>query len=455
MIRRCLIALALPLCAVAQIQVSVYSGGTETPVTALTNVGSAAVGDSIETIFRVRNMGASSVAVQPITVAGACFSISSAPPYPYVLAPANFVEFRVLFSPTAVASYSANVTVDDFQFIISASGTAAPSLTQVENGSAVSLSAGNSIDFGRILKNTSESLQLTVSNSTASTLAVGRIAVSGAGFSGPTGITTPLALAPANAATFQITFAPPTAGQYNGTLTIDDRTFALTGIAYDPPFPAASIVVDASAATSGTQQGLEVQLAAPSGVSGPGLLHMDFQSAVPGVPDDPAIEFVDSGSRDLSFTINEGDTVAKFGSSTDVMFQTGTTAGVITFTLTLGNETAQTTVVIAPAAVAVATASGTRRVSDLDITISGFDNTRTAGQMRFTFWDTNGNMVQPGAITSDFGPNFEQYFANSTVGGAFLARVTFPVTGDASTIAGVDVEMTNSAGTTKLARITF
>jgi hypothetical protein len=41
------------------------------------------------------------------------------------------------------------------------------------------------------------------------------------------------------------------------------------------------------------------------------------------------------------------------------------------------------------------------------------------------------------------------------VGGAFLLNAVFPVTGDTSRIASLDVTLTNSAGTTKAPGIAF
>lgn len=455
MIPRIVLLLAIPACALAQLQVSIYDGSKETPVAQVASLAAVATGDSSLTVFHVRNIGAGAAALQPITVAGVGFSITSAPPYPAVIAPTNFVSFSVQFAPATVGAYSANVSINGTQFIITATAVGAPTLSLVQGSAPAALSAGSTVDFGRILKKTSATLQFKLSNTTTSALTVGSITAAGAGFSNVIGVAAPIQLAASQSVAFQIVFAPQTAGQYSGTLMIDHRAFALTGIAYDPPFPAASIVLIASAPVSGVQQSLQIVLSSASGVAGPGTVHLDFQSSVKGVADDPAIQFVTGGSRDLSFKINEGDTIVSFGSATDALYQTGTTAGTITFTVQIASNTYTASRTIAPAMVSVDTVSGATRPGDIDISISGFDNTRTAGQMRFTFYDTGGKMIQPGTISSDFTSNFQQYFASSQVGGAFMTRVTFPVTGDVSTISAVDVEMSNSAGTTRLTRITF
>jgi hypothetical protein len=75
--------------------------------------------------------------------------------------------------------------------------------------------------------------------------------------------------------------------------------------------------------------------------------------------------------------------------------------------------------------------------------------------MSFTFYDLNGNVIQPGAVQADFTPQFRTYFATANAGSAFQMRVSFPVTGDSSQILAVDVRLTNSAGTTTIQHMNF
>jgi hypothetical protein len=58
-------------------------------------------------------------------------------------------------------------------------------------------------------------------------------------------------------------------------------------------------------------------------------------------------------------------------------------------------------------------------------------------------------------IPVDAGAIFRRYFESSQAGGAFAMRATFPVTGDATRIGGVDVKVTNSAGVISARRINF
>jgi hypothetical protein len=144
------------------------------------------------------------------------------------------------------------------------------------------------------------------------------------------------------------------------------------------------------------------------------------------------------------------------------VFQTGTTAGTITFSLAptgfqMDGDPA-TAITIPPAAIGIDTASATRRANDLDIEVIGYDNTYTAGSMSFTFYDAGGNAINPGAIQADFTAAFKAFFTSQSGGSAFLMRVTFPVTGtDAQVkqVASADVTLTNSAGVARTQRLTF
>ena len=216
--------------------------------------------------------------------------------------------------------------------------------------------------------------------------------------------------------------------------------------------PQPSIVVSPNAA-SATQPLLSLTFATAAESSGAGTLTLDFQPSTSIAADDPTVLFPVSGSRRLSFQVNEGDTTVAFDKQKTVAFQTGTTAGVITFTATVGTYTVRATVAIAPAAVSVDTATVNRRASDIDVVLSGYDNSRTAGRMNFVFYDRSGAQITPGAIRVDDTADFSRYFAISRVGGAFQVRATFPVTGDVTQVGAVDVELVNSIGSTRTARL--
>ena len=108
---------------------------------------------------------------------------------------------------------------------------------------------------------------------------------------------------------------------------------------------------------------------------------------------------------------------------------------------------------IPPATVSIDSATLTARPGDLDIMVSGFDNTYSAGSMSFTFYDGSGNAINPGTIQANFAQQFATYFIQSQSGSAFLMRVTFPLSGAIAGIPSVDVTLQNSAGSATIQKL--
>ena len=445
---RLLLALAiLPVSAMAQIQVFTYNGTTETPVAGLFNVGSATSGSTLETRFRVRNEGAGPATFQTLSLAGAGFQLVSAsvPSLPYIIAPGNFAEFRVDFTPTSVATYSAFMVVNTTNITLQGDGVAGASIGLA--GSTGPLVTGGAIDFGSVTVGNNKMQSVTLSNPSSTAVTVQSITVTGTGFSGPIGVTPPLQLASGQTVSFQVEFQPQTGQAAKGTLTIDGQAFNLTGLGLIPPLPGASIQLASNLGASAQQNSVSIPLASVSQAAGSGTLTMQFQPSVAGVTDDATVQFLSGPKRTATVTVAAGDSAGKFNGQPNIAFQTGATAGTITFTLTMPNGTQESTLTIAPAAVALDTATGLRKAGELDVSLTGLDNTYSTSQLSFTFYDLKGAVVQPGAIGVNVNSAFQQYFASTQVGGMFALLATFPVTGDTTQIGSVAVQVTNSAGT--------
>jgi hypothetical protein len=454
MIRRLLLAWAfLPLAAVAQFQVLQFDGTNDTPVGALVDVGSASVGDTLVTRFHVLNIGAGPAIFQTLSLAGSGFTISTAPSLPYTIAPGSEAEFRVAFNPTSIGTYSAFLLVNTINITLRGSVTPAAVLTAGSGNTP--LAAGGVIDFGSVQRGKSQLQILTLTNPNNVSLTVNALTVSGAGFRGPIGAVAPIQLTSGQSISFQIAFEPQSGQPAQGTLTVDQRSFVLTGQGLDPPLPTASIQLGSAMGVSAQQNNISIPLGSASKVSGTGTLTMQFQPGVPGVTDDPAVQFLSGPKRAATVTISVGDTLARFGSQSSIAFQTGSTAGTIVFTLNLPNATQQITFPISRAPVILDTAGAVRRVGNLDVSVTGLDNTYSASQLAFTFYDKNGTTIQPGVMRVDATSDFRLYFTASQVGGQFAMLATFPVSGDVGVVTGFDVQITNSAGATKTQKITF
>ena len=100
-------------------------------------------------------------------------------------------------------------------------------------------------------------------------------------------------------------------------------------------------------------------------------------------------------------------------------------------------------------------ASAQVAILQIQVTVTGFDDTRTLGALAFNFYDSGGTALTPAAIRMDAGTDFARYFSSTDLGWVFVLRAVFPVTGDTSRIASCDVSLTNSAGNAKTLRISF
>jgi len=310
------------------------------------------------------------------------------------------------------------------------------------------------VNFGSVPIGSKQTQGFLLTNSSTVSVTVAALSVSGAGFSGPTGLTAPVQLNPGQTATFQVTFTPQSGSPAQGLLTVGTRTFTLAGQGLAAPLPTATIVFASTVAASAQQNSLTISLASASQVSGTGTLTMSFQSSVTGVTDDPAIQFLSGPLRQASVSISPGAATASIGGQPSIGFQTGTTAGIITFTLTLnGGAPQQATLNIAPSPIILDNFTAVRQYGSLGVAFGGFDNTYSASQISFTFYDLKGLALAQGTINVDAASEFQQYFSSTQAGGSFALLATFPVSGDTTQIGFVMATITNSAGTTTAQQI--
>jgi P pilus assembly chaperone PapD len=443
--------LLLPALACAQLQLFVAPPNSETAVAGVYDLGKTSVGDQLDTRFRIRNMGAAAVSLTSLRAAGSGFSLFGQPTLPHLVAPGSNVDFTVRFAPQSFGTYSANLSVNGTSLLLTGSAAAGAVLT---NGSTTLIS-GATIDVGRAERGSSVSLKLQLKNPGTSPITVQSIAVTGAAFR-LNDLALPMRLDAGASRDLEVTFTPVNAGVATGTLTLDDRKYTLTGAGSEPLLPRPSVVLDPVLISSGQQGRASVRFATASPGAGRGKLTLTFRP-LNGTDNDAAIQFVSSASRTVDLAVTQGSALATIGTgtATEAVFQTGTTAGTIVFTVEMGGYTEQTSLAISPATVSVNTARGTRTAAGLELDLSGFDNSRTVSQLAFTFYDRSGSMLQPGAIRVDGTNDFRQFFAGSNLGGVFSLKASFPVTGDSSMIGSAEVELTNSTGVGKSQRVQF
>jgi len=432
-------------------QISIYTldaAGVEKVAGSLVNVGQAAAGDVLDTRFRLRNSGVTAVTVQVLRVSGAAYSLVGYPPLPHLMAPGTNVDFRVRFQPAGSGSFSASLQVNDVAVLILGTAPQAATVLAEIDGQMQVVSTASNVVLGRVERGKFQDYRFLMRNDGGGSVTVGGVVLSGGGFTMIVPPVMPVSLASGQVMGFTVRFSPDRAAIFQGTVTIDARVFRIEAVGFDPPLPLATVSVNSSS-QSATQGKLSIQFLAPPPTASSAAVSMEFRPTVSGVADDPAAFFVGNSSRSMSVPVNAG-LVAPL----DVVFQTGTTAGSIVFTVLVGTQTLQATTTISGAQPGIEKVSVVRGANTLQVDVSGFDNTRTASTLDFVFYDRAGVAVTA-PIRADASNAFRQYFQQSTVGGMFLLRAVFPTTGDASQIAAVEVSASNSSGMVKSPRTSF
>jgi len=454
-VRHAKLALAVVLCVPAldaQIALFSFDGSTESAVGATYSYGTVSGGDVKDVRFRARNGGTSSVDITTLTISGSGFSRSALNGVvPSTLAPGNFLEFTIRFSAGLPAQYSANLQVNGISVLLLATSVPAPVLTIFK---PCLPGANGEIDLPGIAIGSSGGCEFTLQNQSSQNMVISTLAVTGdPAFQGPANLTMPATLKPNDAITFSIQFKP-VCGQldYAASLNVNGRISPLAGIGLTPPLPTPLLSFDTNTLASGEQHIISMTLPNPAACATTGYLNLEFA----GVTQDASVFFLSGSTRALPFSVKANDTQVSINGKPSAMFQTGTTAGTLIFSLAANiSGDASVRMTVAPAPITIETASASnQRTGELDVEVVGFDNTYSAGGMSFTFFDAGGKPIGP-AISADFSSNFKTFYSSATAGSSFLMRVSFPVMGDQTQVAKVQVTLTNSAGQTQTGSLTF
>ena len=399
------------------------------------------------------------VALQNQVYASSAFKLDTSS-LPATIAANSSATFTLTFAPGQIGVSTTTLVVGTNSYAIEGSGVVVADIDALaiyyvdQTGVRTLPQAATPIDFGQLTAgvNASSTLTFTVTNPSSSfnSVTISTLAVSGAGFTLSGGPSIPTSIAPGQSITFQLAFSGATAGKYNGTLSIGSRQFSLAGQTVASPLPSFSFNLSQQPLTSQQQVNLTVQFASASTVPAVGELSMQFTPSVSSVTDDPAVVFLATNGRQLQLSVASGATTATYQGQSALTFQTGTTAGTITFTLTFTDTAPFTqTFTIAPAQIQITSATAVRQSPNLVVTLNGYDNTYSAGQLSFTFYDTSGKVITPNGIQVDASSSFHQYFfTDNQAGGAFALQASFPVTGDVTQVGSVAVALSNSAGQT-------
>lgn len=442
--------------AAAQLQVYIVNGSSTRVATAVVAMGTASTGEALDVQFRIINEGTSLATLQTLTIAGTGFTLIRAPTPPAGLAAGLSLDFFARFqSAQPVADARATLRINGALFTLVASATGVPTVYLMEDdGSRTLRTSGQSSVFPPVEKGARSTRRFVVVNPFTAALAVSTLAVSGDSFQLVTAAGAPFTLSVAQSRTIDIAFQPPTSGLKTGVLTVGDRRFPLEGVGNDSQLPRPTIILSAEAQQSGKQARIGVRFDAPSRGDGAGILRVEFTPAVAG-PADPVIAFPTGTRTSIPFLVKQGESQASFGSQTETLLQTGTTAGTLRLSADMGGFHTEATAVIRPAPVVADTVALVRGVGGMEVSVKGFDNTRSATRVSFTFWNDNGELIQPGTLTADASFAFQRYFAATETGGLFLLKVNFSATGSTQQVKEAQLEFFNNAGSSRTERLKF
>lgn len=478
-----------------------YSNGTVAApgASAPISFGNVAVGSTASIAFTLTNQSAGAITMPTISLQTEQFAVSpfsvNTSALPATLAGSASTSFTVTFAPQPTAAgtattVSATLAVGSNSYplqgtALPASGTPVGSdglqVTCTDKTGAHCQATGTAIPMGP--GPTTLDLTFTVANPNPAGTAFATLtaqpaltAMSASAFtiqgitlapyaSGVTGAAstfsagTSITIQPGWAVTFQVAFSPAQTASATATLSIASGiSYTLVGKAPTPlDLTLMCGATPCSSQTFTSQQQIEATLqwanSASASVPSPVALSLSFASAVSGIKSDPAISFITpvkgAALNQISFSQNSPTGTFSNGQS-QFAFQTGTTAGTITITATgLENQTQTWSFDMLPAKVQITSINTQQQASNVVVTIDGYDNTYSAGQLSFTFYNTAGQAISPGAIVVNAASNFQQYFfSDNQGGGVFALQATFPVNGDVTQVGSVTASISNSAGST-------
>jgi hypothetical protein len=437
------IAVAVP--ALAQLQISVLTPEGPQPVGVNFTLPAAAAGDSVEVRLRALNLSASQLPLQTLTVSGAAFSLA-APLQPVTLAPGAAHEFAVRFSPQAPGSYSALLTVNSSTAFLRANAEWAPALAVLIDGKPVLIPAGGYA--ADAFAGVETVLSVAVWNNRTVPLTVSQISAAHPSVRLRNLPTLPLTLEPDQHAAFQLAAIPEREGPFTAQLNAGLATRTITLNVTRPKLPLPRLAAAAVLANA-AQTPIRVAFDEPAPADGAGKLRVSLQGAFP----DPAIQF-SNGSSEVNFQVAKGSLEATFEGRPSVTLQTGTTAGTLIVEASTESGSTRQSWLLQSSPIVIDSSRAIRSPQSIEITLSGYDNTRTAGSLNFRFFDRAGAPLG-GLITATLQSEFASYFRSSEAGGVFQLRAVFPLTGDATMVGSVLVEIANSIGRTELPRLGF
>jgi len=205
--------------------------------------GNTAVGSNSVLSTTLTNSGQATVNISQVIVTGTQFTLSGISA-PASLTPGQSATLTAKFTPTAAANFNGTAT------IYSSAANSPLQLTLAGAGTQAGLSVSpTAINFGSVVDGSAKPQQVTVTNTGTSSLTIAQANLTGAGFS-VSGLATPLTLTAGQSGSFNVQFAPQTAGNLSGSLSlVSNAPNSPTAISLSGTGVAATVSVSANPAS--------------------------------------------------------------------------------------------------------------------------------------------------------------------------------------------------------------
>ena len=262
--------------------------------------------------------------VTGVSVTGAGFQLSGAPPAGTSIGGGATVTFSVKFTPTELAAVKGTLEIQQFggfsaSFPLTGSGMGPVYAYQVQQGSTTAaLVPSGTLAFPNTEDGASSTATIQVTNNGNAPGQIASIAVLGSGFQLANLPFLPATLGVQSTLSFQVIFAPTQAGAATGQLQIGADTFNLTGNALGAAF-AFSFTTAGNTVTLPSTGGTVVFSPTPIGTSSSSTFSISNQGTTPGVinsigisgaagtfiiPNPPALPLTLAAGASVTFAIN-------------------------------------------------------------------------------------------------------------------------------------------------------
>jgi hypothetical protein len=269
-----------------------------------------------------------------------------------------------------------------------------------------------------------------------------------------------------NASTGVLSGTPGGVGAFQFDVRVTDaaETTALRRFTLTTADPRATISLEGDQGP-GKQPRVRLALATAHPFAIAGQLSLSFQPNAVNNSDDGMVLF-SNNTKTAQFTIAENSKDAQFALA-ELLLQTGTTAGLITLSVTALQAGSQAippavskleiTIAQSPPAISGA-AIASRSATGFTMRITGFSTAREVTRAQFRFTPVTGRTLQNSQATVELTGPANAWYQNSgsaATGGGFAYTQPFTIQGDLSAIQSVAVTLTNSRGDSQQTSVNF